>query len=109
MQVRGTMGVTMEGSPLLVAEDTAAQLALEGANVMAGIEMENLRRKESYQRQIYGYGAQSILDISKASAAKAAGKGYARAGVYKAGASILQGGVQIGAMGYQSGWFSKKA
>ena len=85
----GASGVEMEGSPLLVAEDTAAELALEA---------ENLRL--TGQRKSQAYASQSILDISKASAAKSAAAGYGKAAVIGAGSSILQGGAQAGYMGY---------
>lgn len=76
----GATGVEMEGSPLLVAEDTAAELAKEEVN----IQLRGARRA-------MGFKSQSILDISKASAAKARAAGFGRAAVIGAGASILQG------------------
>lgn len=83
----GVSGVTMEGSPLLVAEDTAAQLALENAN----IRERGLNRAAVYK-------SQSILDLSKASAARRSASSYRRAGMYGAGASLLQGTAQAGYM-----------
>lgn len=88
----GAAGVTPEGSPLLVMEDTAAQLALENIN----IRMRGVRRVSAYE-------SQSILDISKASAARSAAGGYRRAGAWGAGASLLGGAGQIGYMGYGMG------
>lgn len=88
----GKAGVEMEGSPLLVAEDTAAQLALENIN----IRMRGIRRQE-------GFRSQSILDISKASAAKSRAAGFGRAAITSTGASILQGASQAGYQGYQMG------
>jgi len=85
----GVSGVTMEGSPLLVAEDTAAQLALENAN----IRMTGHRRAAAYE-------SQSILDLSKASAASKSASGYKKAGMYGAGSSLLSG---IGQAGYMYG------
>lgn len=86
----GKSGVTMEGSPLLVAEDTAAQLAIEGANIrMAG------------ERRIGAWKSKSILDTSKAYAARSSAKGLRQAGALKAGASILQGGAIMAYMGSQ--------
>ncbi len=76
----GASGVEMVGSPLLVAEDTAAELAKDEIN---------LRLKG--QRRAMGFEAQSILDISKAGAAKQRAAGFGRAAVTGAGASILQG------------------
>lgn len=76
----GAAGVEMEGSPLLVAEDTAAELAKEEVN----IQLRGARRA-------MGFETQSILDISKASAAKARAAGFGKAAVIGAGASILQG------------------
>ncbi len=76
----GATGVEMEGSPLLVAEDTAAELAKEEVN----IQLKGARRA-------MGFESQSILDVSKASAAKARAAGFGKAAVTGAGASILQG------------------
>lgn len=78
--IRGASGLEMEGSPLLVAEDTAAELAKEEVN----IQLRGTRRAA-------GFEAQSILDISKASAAKSRAAGFGRAAVIGAGGSILQG------------------
>lgn len=93
----GASGVAMEGSPLLVAEDTAAQLALENIN----IRKRGLRRVSAFE-------SRSILDISKASAAKSTAAGYGRAAVTEAGASILSGAAQTGYMGYEMGVWGKK-
>ena len=76
----GASGVEMEGSPLLVAEDTAAELAKEEVN----IQLRGTRRA-------MGFESQSILDISKASAAKARAAGFGRAASTGAGATLLQG------------------
>lgn len=86
----GKAGVTMEGSPLLIAEDTAAQLALDAAMI-----------RTTGARRAAAFRSQSILDISKAGAARTAAAGYRRAGVWGAGASILGGAAQAGYMGYQ--------
>lgn len=104
--LRGASGVTMEGSPLLAAEDTASQLALEGSNRLAGIEMETLRRKEQRQKEIYAYRSRSILDTYKSSAANYAAWNYRRAGAFGAGASILQGAGQMAFAGYKMGMFT---
>lgn len=80
----GASGVEMEGSPLLVAEDTAAELAKEEVN---------LRLKG--QRRAMGFEAQSILDISKAGAAKTRAAGFGKAAVTGAGATLLAGGSDI--------------
>ena len=85
----GGTGVEMEGSPLLVAEDTAAELAKEAMNI-----------RLTGQRRVQAYKSQSILDISKASASRSAASGYGKAAVIGAGGSILQGGAQAGYMGY---------
>ena len=76
----GAAGVEMEGSPLLVAEDTAAEQAKEIAN----LQLAGTRRAMAFE-------SQSILDISKASAAKARAAGFGRAAVIGAGTTILQG------------------
>lgn len=76
----GKSGVQMEGSPLLVAEDTAAELAKERVN----IQLRGTRKAISFE-------SQSILDISKASAAKQRAKGFGKAAVIGTGASILSG------------------
>lgn len=88
----GASGFAPEGSPLLVAEDTAVQLATERANLrMAG------------QRRVMAYQSQSILDKLQSRMYKSAARDYARAGAIGAGASILQGAGQIGYMGYEMG------
>jgi len=92
----GASNVTMEGSPLLDTEDVAAELAKEGMNI-----------RLTGQRRVSALKSQSILDTSKASAAKAAGKGYAKAGVYGAGGTILQGSASAGYMANDFGWFKK--
>ncbi|KKM85052.1 hypothetical protein LCGC14_1292960, partial [marine sediment metagenome] len=73
----GASGLQMEGSPLLVAEDTAAELAKERVN----IQLRGARRGMALETR-------SILDISKASAAKARAAGFGKAAVTGAGASI---------------------
>jgi purine-nucleoside phosphorylase len=90
----GASGVEMEGSPLLVAEDTAAELATELTNI-----------RLTGERRVQTFRSQSILDVSKASAAKTKAAGYGRAAVISAGSSLLQGGAQAGYMGYQMGVF----
>jgi len=94
----GASGIEMEGSPLLVAEDTAAQLAKEAQN----IRLVGERRAQSYR-------SQSILDISKASAASSRAAGYGQAAVIGAGSTLLQGGVQAGYMGYKMGTLDPNA
>ena len=81
----GASGLDIEGSPLLVAEDTAAQLALENANIRSVGE----RRQTAYENQ-------SILDTMRASASKTAAKSYKQAGTIGAGSSLLQGLAQAG-------------
>lgn len=85
----GAAGVTPEGSPLLVAEDTAAQLALENAMI-----------RQTVGRRVSKWQSQSILDISKAGAARSAASGYGRAAYTGAGAALLGGAAQVGFMGY---------
>lgn len=80
----GMSGLQMEGSPLLVAEDTAAELAKEEAN----IQLRGARRA-------MGFETQSILDVSKAGTAKARAAGFGRGAVTGAGASILAGGANL--------------
>jgi len=84
----GASGVTMEGSPLLLAEDTAAQLALENIN----IRMTGARRVGAWK-------SKSILDISKARFARESAPGLRRAGYLSAGSSLLQG---AGTVAYMS-------
>jgi len=79
----GGSGVTMEGSPLLLAEDTAAQLAIEGANI-----------RTTGARRAGAWKSRSILDTSMAKASRASAPGYKQAGYLSTGASILQGGSQ---------------
>ncbi len=76
----GASGLVMEGSPLLFAEDTAAELAKETVNV----QLRGNRRAVALQ-------SQSILDISKAGAAKTRAAGFGRAAAIGAGSSILRG------------------
>jgi hypothetical protein len=76
----GASGVTTEGSPLLVLEDTAAQLALENAQI-----------REQGARRVSAYKSQSILDFSKARSVSKSAKGYSRAGLLSAGGTLLQG------------------
>ena len=93
---RGKTGVEMVGSPLLVAEDTAAQIALENAM----IRMTGARRVARWK-------SQSILDVSKARAARAAAPGYRRAGMLRAGGSLLSGAAQTGYAGYEMGMWGQ--
>jgi len=83
----GASGVTQEGSPLLLAEDTAAQLAIESANI-----------RTTGARRVGAWTSRSILDTSMAKAARASAPGYARAGYLRAGSSILGGAAQVGYM-----------
>ncbi|GAF91420.1 unnamed protein product [marine sediment metagenome] len=76
----GASGVTPEGSPLLLAEDTAEQLAIEGANI-----------RTTGERRVGAWTSRSILDTAKARAARASAPGYQKAGYLRAGSSILQG------------------
>ncbi len=94
----GASGVEIEGSPLLVVEDTAAQLAKEQTNI-------RLRG----ERRVQGYKSRSILDISKASASKSAAAGYGRGAWLGAGATLLQGGAQAAYMGNQMGTSQSKS
>lgn len=89
---RGATGVEMAGSPLLVAEDTAGQLALENAM----IRMTGARRAARWR-------SQSILDIGKADMAGMRGTAARRAGTIGAGASLLSGAGMIGYTGYRMG------
>jgi hypothetical protein len=93
----GAKGVEFEGSPLLVAEDTAAQLAIENANI-----------RTTGQRRVMAYESQSILDTMQAGMYRSSAKDYARAGTIGAGASILQGAGNIGYMGYDMGLWGTK-
>ena len=93
----GASGVEFEGSPLLIAEDTAAELAKEEQNI-----------RLTGQRKVSAFESQSILDISKASAAKAAAAGFGRAAVIGAGSTLLQGGANTAFMAQQMGMFDKK-
>lgn len=90
--LRGAAGITMEGSPLLVAEDTAAQLALENAM----IRMTGTRRVSRWK-------SQSILDVSMARTARTRAESARQAGILGAGASLLTRTADIGYMGYKMG------
>lgn len=87
----GASGVQMVGSPLLVAVDTARQLALENANLREA----GYRRVAEYGRRAQAYRSQSILDISKSSASKSKASGYGRAALIGAGSSIMQGASSV--------------
>ena len=87
----GKSGVEVEGSPLLVMEDTAAELAKEETNI-----------RLTGQRRVQAFKSQSILDVSKASAAKARAAGFGRAAVTGAGATLLQGVGQAAFIGSQT-------
>ena len=93
----GAKGLDFTGSPLLVAEDTAAQLAIENANIRA-----------TGQRRVMAYKSQSILDKFQSGMYRSAARDYARAGTIGAGASLLQGAGQIGYMGYEMGVWGNK-
>lgn len=69
----GASGVEAEGSPLLVMEDTAAQLAIEGAQI-----------RTQGARKVGRYRTQAILDRMQ-------GRSAAKAGRLRAGASLLSG------------------
>lgn len=94
----GASGVQMVGSPLLVAVDTARQLALENRNI-----------RETGARRAGAFKSQSILDISKSSAAKGRASGYGKAAIMGAGTSILQGASGVAYMRSQdSPWWPGK-
>jgi hypothetical protein len=81
----GKSGVTMEGSPLLVMEDTAAQLALENAMI-----------REQGSRRAGTFRSKSILEFAKSRSISKSAKGYSRAGTTRAGAALLGGASRIG-------------
>ena len=90
----GKSGVLMEGSPLLVMEDTASQLELEHNLMM-----------EAGSRRAGQWQSQSILDIRKAGMSMTksrnymkSAKSYGRMGVLGAGSSLLSGGSSIAYM-----------
>lgn len=94
----GASGVTVAGSPLLVLEDTAAQLALENARI-----------RESGLRRVSAYKSQSVLDFSKARTISKSAKGFSRAGTLAAGGSLLQGASGVAYMRSQgSPWWPGK-
>lgn len=93
----GASGITMMGSPLLVAEDTAAQLVLERGWM-----------REAGARRAARWRSRSILDITKAGVARGAAAGYRRAGTLSAGTTLLSGAADVGLMGYKMGVGKKK-
>jgi hypothetical protein len=93
----GAAGVEFEGSPLLVAEDNAAQFTREELNI-----------RQAGARGIQSLESRSILDTFKAKAASSSAKGFARAGAIGAGAGLLQGGANTAFMAHQMGLFDKK-
>ncbi len=87
--IRGKSGVVEEGSPLLVMEDTAVELA-----------KEQQQTRISGSRRVSAFESQSILDISKASAAKAKAAGFGRAAPISAGGTLLSGAGSAAAVGF---------
>lgn len=83
----GVSGIREEGSPLLVAEDTAEQLKLE--NLI--LQQRGNRRAQKYQQK-------SILDVSKSRFTEKTAPYYGRAGAMKAGASLLRGAGTVAAI-----------
>lgn len=86
--IRGKAGVTVEGSPLLAAEDTAGQLAMERSMI-----------RLTGARRVSRLKSRSILDVSKARAARISARGYKEAGYLGAGTSLLRGATK----GYEMG------
>ncbi len=86
--IRGKSGVEEEGSPLLVMEDTAAELA-----------KEQQQTRISGSRRVSAFESRSILDISKASAAKARASGFGKAAIVSAGGTLLSGAGSAAAVG----------
>jgi hypothetical protein len=83
--IRGASNVEAEGSPLLVMEDTAAELAKEQQQI-----------RISGSRRVSAFESQSILDISKSSAAKSRASGFGRAAITSAGGTLLAGAADVG-------------
>lgn len=83
--IRGASSVEAEGSPLLVMEDTAAELA-----------KEQQQTRISGSRRVSAFESQSILDISKASVAKSRAAGFGRAAITQAGGTLLSGAADAG-------------
>ena len=83
--IRGASGVEEEGSPLLVMEDTAAELA-----------KQQQQARISGSRRVSAFESQSILDISKASAAKSRAAGFGSAAITSAGGTLLSGAADAG-------------
>lgn len=81
--ISAASGVEVEGSPLLVQEDTAADLALEASNIRQTGTAKSLALKN-----------RSILDISAASAAKARARGFGQAAVTGATGTAVSGAGQ---------------
>ena len=84
---RGKSGVEAEGSPLLVMEDTAAELAKEAEQT-----------RISGQRRVSALKSQSIFDVSKASAAKSRASGFGKSAIIGAGGTILSGAANVAFM-----------
>ena len=92
--IRGASGVEEEGSPLLVMEDTAAELA-----------KEQQQARISGSRRVSAFESQSILDISKASAAKSRAAGFGKAALITAGGTLLSGAGDIVSKANKFGFF----
>lgn len=76
----GKSGVMLEGSPLLVMEDTANQYSLERKSAL-----------EVGESRAIAFEQQSILDMATSEAYEERGRTAYRSGVLGAGASVLQG------------------
>ncbi len=81
----GASGVNIEGSPLLVVEDTAEQLKLEEIDIL-----KHGARRASF------YESQSILDTFSAGATRSRGSAARSAGRMGAFGSILTGAASAG-------------
>ena len=80
-------GVTLQGSPLLDLENTAAELALENA----WIREQGFRRASAHK-------SQSILDFTKSRTISKSAKGYSKAGTLSALGQTIGGAARTGYM-----------
>jgi len=105
----GASGVAPTGSPLLLEEDTASELALEHA----WLRVTGARKVKRWRGQSLLDMKQAEMSMTSASNLQSAGRDYAKAGKWSAGASLLGGGAKtaymMGSGGGGQTWNQAKA
>lgn len=92
----GASGLTPSGSPLLVEEDTASELALEHA----WLGITGARRAKKWRGQALLDMKKSKMSMTRSYNLMSSGRDYASAGKMKAGAALLGGGAQAAYMAW---------